>query len=181
MLRHQRHAVAGQGEDKCKDGRVSPAVAVCLSIRLVKPLWEEVSSYRLTPASGSANVTQMPETRSRQTGTRRRRAGAGSGAVIQDLTSSVNELIRQNKALKQQLARLQGHSTGGGTAASRELLALQRRLSRTLDGKVTKPSAASRTRRQISDPAVLQARRAALAKAREALAAKRAAQRGSRS
>jgi len=122
----------------------------------------------------------MPETRSRQTGTRRRRSGTGSGAVIQELTSSVNELIRQNKTLKQQLARLQGHSSGGGTAASRELLALQRRLSRTLDGKVSKTSA-SRTRRQISDPAVLQARRAALAKAREALAAKRAAQRGSRS
>ena len=100
--------------------------------------------------------------------------------MIQELTSSVNELIRQNKTLKQQLARLQGHSSGGGTAASRELLALQRRLSRTLDGKVSKTSA-SRTRRQISDPAVLQARRAALAKAREALAAKRAAQRGSRS
>lgn len=122
----------------------------------------------------------MPETRSRQTGTRRRRPVAGSGAVIQELTSSVNELIRQNKTLKQQLARLQGHTSGGGTAASRELIALQRRLSRTLDGKVSK-SSASRTRRQISDPAVLKARRAALAKAREALAAKRAAQKGARS
>jgi 3-phenylpropionate/cinnamic acid dioxygenase small subunit len=97
--------------------------------------------------------------------------------VIQDLTSSVDELIRQNKALKQQIARLQSHASGATSVASRELLALQRRLSRTLAGRASRSSGASRTRRQISDPAVLQARRAALAKAREALAAKRASQR----
>jgi hypothetical protein len=102
--------------------------------------------------------------------------------VIQDLTSSVDELIKQNKALKQQIARLQSHTSGAGSAASRELLALQRRLSRTLDVRTSRSSGASRStasraRRRISDPVVLQARRAALAKAREALAAKRASQR----
>ena len=121
----------------------------------------------------------MPDTRSRQTGTRRRRPVQGSGAVIQQLTTSVDELIRQNKALKQQLTRLQGQTSGGNAAAFRELIALQRRISRTLDGRSTKASS-TRSRRQISDPTVLQARRAALAKAREALAAKRAAQRSSR-
>jgi hypothetical protein len=126
----------------------------------------------------------MSERRIRQTASRRRRSGARPGAVIQDLTSAVEELIRQNKALKQQIARLQGHAAGATTVASRELLALQRRLSRTLDARTSRSSgsarSASRTRRQISDPAVLQARRAALAKAREALAAKRASQRSSR-
>ena len=99
--------------------------------------------------------------------------------MIQQLTTSVDELIRQNKALKQQLTRLQGQTSGGNAAAFRELIALQRRISRTLDGRSTKASS-TRSRRQISDPTVLQARRAALAKAREALAAKRAAQRSSR-
>jgi 3-phenylpropionate/cinnamic acid dioxygenase small subunit len=96
------------------------------------------------------------------------------------LTSSVDELIRQNKALKQQLTRLQSQASGGNTAASRELIALQRRISRTLDGRASSKASSTRSRRQISDPTVLQARRAALAKAREALAAKRAAQRSSR-
>jgi hypothetical protein len=124
----------------------------------------------------------MSETRNRQTASRRRRSGTRPGAVIQDLTSSVDELIRQNKALKQQIARLQSHTSGAGSAASRELLALQRRLSRTLDVRTSRSAGgasrtASRARRRISDPVVLQARRAALAKAREALAAKRASQR----
>jgi hypothetical protein len=123
----------------------------------------------------------MSETRNRQTASRRRRSGTRPGAVIQDLTSSVDELIKQNKALKQQIARLQSHTSGAGSAASRELLALQRRLSRTLDVRPSRSSGTSRTasraRRRISDPVVLQARRAALAKAREALAAKRASQR----
>ena len=128
----------------------------------------------------------MPDTKTRQPASRRRRSGAGSGnALIEELSSSVDELIRQNKALKQQLARLEGQSAGrGGQQPPRELVALQRRLSRTLDGRPAGSAArgrqsTARQRRRISDPTVLESRRAALAKAREALAAKRAAQRGS--
>lgn len=95
------------------------------------------------------------------------------------LTGSVDELIRQQKALKQQLAKLTGRSAGGGSEAARKLAALQRRLSSTLSGKVSKSTSPARARRTIADPAVLQARRAATAKAREALAAKRAAERDS--
>lgn len=97
--------------------------------------------------------------------------------MIQELTSSVNELIRQNKTLKQQLARLESRSSNAGTSLpSRELAALQRRLSRTLDGRPSRQQAGVR-RGRISNPVVLESRRAALAKAREALAAKRAAHR----
>ncbi len=130
----------------------------------------------------------MPDTKTRQPASRRRRSSTGSGnALLEEVSSSVDELIRQNKALKQQLARLEGMSAGGGAQLpSRELVALQRRLSRTLDGRPAGSAArgrqsSTRQRRRISDPTVLESRRAALAKAREALAAKRAAQRDSKS
>jgi hypothetical protein len=113
----------------------------------------------------------MPETRGRPTGSRRRTT-TGSSPLITDLTASVNQLIRENKALKQQLARAQ--PTDGAFASPRQLASLQRRLQTAMTGTGTRTRAVSGTRRRrVQDPAVLESRRASLAKAREALAQKR--------
>jgi hypothetical protein len=121
----------------------------------------------------------MAQARSRQTtGIRRRSTVSGSGA-IDDLTNSVNELIRENKALKAQLARFTGN--GGWPAAPRQLIALQRNVMRAMTGgattrtrrvRATTPVTTTAPQRKITDPAVLERRRASLAKARAARSAK---------
>ena len=95
----------------------------------------------------------------------------------------VDKLIAENRELKRQIARVE-RSAGGGDGlgqTARALSGLQRRVSWALGsdgGRGRRRGAAEpvavRTRRKITDPEVLERRRAALAKARAARAAKRA-------
>jgi len=101
----------------------------------------------------------------------RRRRPAGGDSVVEELDKLVTELIRENTRLKRELSRLEAGK--GASNASAALGSLNRRIASAL-GKDAEPPA-KRTRRKITDPAVLQVRREALARAREARAAKRAA------
>jgi hypothetical protein len=94
------------------------------------------------------------------------------------LTSSIDALIRENTALKKQLARLQGN--GSGTSAGpqgRVLVTLQRRIARALNTRSSGGAPKRQTRRRVTDPQVLEIRRQALAKARQVRAEKLAAKR----
>jgi cell division septum initiation protein DivIVA len=115
-----------------------------------------------------------------------------SGTVLEQLTTSIDALVRENKSLKRQIARLEAKGVTAGTSASeRTLLSIKRSVDRALDGggRVSggagrqRAAAAqqTRTRRRITDPTILEARRQALARARQALAEKRAASKASSS
>jgi type II secretory pathway component HofQ len=97
----------------------------------------------------------------------------------------VDQLINENRQLKRALARAE-KAQGGGTVgqAAKALSGIQRRLNRALDGasqtrrqRPAAAAAASRPRRKVTDPEMLERRRQALAKARAARQAKRQAAR----
>jgi hypothetical protein len=98
------------------------------------------------------------------------------------LTAQVDRLIAENRDLKRALAKTQQTAGGGLGQASRTLAGLQRRVSQALAsdgrgrgrGRSAETAAAPRPRRKVTDPEVLERRRASLAKARAARAAKRA-------
>ena len=112
--------------------------------------------------------------------TRRRRRGQGDSAngLASSLLSQVTDLVAENKQLTEENRELRAivdrvsqavkgvssrrQSTGGGTSAG--------------SGE---PVRKRRTRRKITDPATLERRRAALAKARKVLADRRAASKAS--
>jgi hypothetical protein len=122
--------------------------------------------------------------------TRRRRPS--NGAAVADLKTTVDSLIRENRTLKRQLAKLEaaGATSGRGRRANsittgvsaltrkveRALAASQprtgRRSSTSTRAKATKIRT---TTRHPSSPETQAKRLAALAKAREARAAKKAA------
>jgi hypothetical protein len=98
----------------------------------------------------------------------------------------VDQLINENRQLKRALARAE-KAQGGATLgqATKALSGIQRRLNRALDGasqtrrqRPAATAAASRPRRKVTDPEVLERRRQALTKARAARQAKRQAARG---
>jgi hypothetical protein len=118
---------------------------------------------------------------------RSRRPRVSGDELVATLTDMVDRLIEENRELKRALARAERSTGDGGLGqATRALSGLQRRVSRALSGAAgpgrrgaTQP-APPRPRRKVTDPEVLERRRAALAKARAARAAKRqAAQQGS--
>ena len=110
--------------------------------------------------------------------TRRRRSKRQSGAtngVATTLLSQVNELVAENRSL---------------TRENKDLLAILERVTQAVKGLPGRPATGGRgatqgpgprtrrvrrTRRKITDPATLERRRAALAKARSVLAERRAA------
>jgi cell division septum initiation protein DivIVA len=100
--------------------------------------------------------------------------------VLAQLTAQVDRLIAENRDLKRAIARVQ-QAAGGLGESARTLAGLQRRVSQALasDGRVrgrgrgAEPAATPKPRRKVTDPEVLERRRAALAKARAARAAKR--------
>jgi hypothetical protein len=102
--------------------------------------------------------------------------------VLADLDRMISALIKENRELHRQIDRLSRQASGGTSGtAERALRSLQIRISRAVDGGTsTRPRRPARaatvspTRRTVTDPEVLERRRQALAKAREALAAKRA-------
>src|SRR5262245_62702937 len=110
-------------------------------------------------------------------------------ALVADLSEMVDRLIRENKELKRELARVsKSESTAGNLGqATKTLSGLQRRLSRALSetaaprrrGSTPAPAPAPKPRRRVTDPEVLERRRQALVKARAARQAKREAAAGS--
>ena len=139
---------------------------------------------------------------SRETSTRRARGRGGSrGAgttsaprgsrgsrepldrVLAELDRMITALIQENRDLKRQIDRASRQGLdASSSSADRMLRSIQRRISRASDSgrtatrqRSTSTATESRTRRKITDPEVLERRRQALAKARAARAAKRAA------
>jgi len=116
----------------------------------------------------------MPRTSSRRT----RSSGGADGRSVRPALTRLRKLVEkaesvtiENKALRTEVKRLQ-----------RELRAVQSALVGLAPGGGRRRSgggaAPKRTRRPITDPAVLERRRAALAKAREVRAKNRAAAKG---
>lgn len=102
--------------------------------------------------------------------------------VLTQLDQMISTLIKENRDLKRQIDKASRQTIGdtSGTA-DRLLRSIQRRITRAGDGgrasgrrRSVAAAPASRTRRKITDPEVLERRRQALAKARAARAAKRA-------
>jgi hypothetical protein len=113
---------------------------------------------------------------------RARRSPKGSGAV-DELKVLVESLIKENQSLKRQLARLE--TKAGGTTAIRGLTTIARRLERALESTVAgrprsgtsrtlRPTATVAKLRKPASPETQAKRLAALAKARQARAAKKA-------
>jgi hypothetical protein len=120
--------------------------------------------------------------------TRRPTKGAGT---VDELKVLVNSLIKENQRLKRQLVRLETKTVGlAPSTATRALTAIARRLERALGSDATgrrrrgtSSSTAGRTRRSSTtatkarkpaSPETQAKRLAALARAREARAAKKA-------
>jgi hypothetical protein len=120
------------------------------------------------------------------TGRARRPRPSGDNLVAQ-LTGMVDQLIAENREIKRAIARAEKaqSAVGGLGQATKVLSGLQRRVSQALadvpaaGGRrrrgAADAAAAPRPRRQVTDPDVLERRRAALVKARAARAAKREA------
>src|ERR1700730_897805 len=108
---------------------------------------------------------------------RRRNRTAGDTPLVDQLTASIDALIRENTALKRQLAKLQGNGSGHAAGPQgRALVTLPPRIGPAPD--VGAPAATPpkrQTRRRVTDPKVLEIRRQALAKARQVRAEKLAA------
>jgi len=100
-------------------------------------------------------------------------AGIGSPstllAQVSELVSENQALVRENKELQTIIARVTQVVSSGPRGSRRSL--------QETAGRPTAPRANGhrRQRRRITDPATLERRRAALAKARQVLAEKRAA------
>ena len=102
--------------------------------------------------------------------------------VLADLDRMISALIKENRELHRQIDKLSRQALGATSGtAERVLRSIQRRISSAVDGQATTrrrrsvlAAPVSRTPRKITDPEVLERRRQALAKAREARAAKRA-------
>jgi hypothetical protein len=110
---------------------------------------------------------------------RNRRARKGAGAV-DELKVLVDSLIKENTSLKRQLARLETKTVGrAATMATRGLATIARRLERALGsaataGRTRRPNATAAKARKPASPETQAKRLAALARAREARAAKKA-------
>ena len=135
---------------------------------MVTPSDEPSTTPRRTRRSASTARTRRP----RQSG----------DELLAQLTDQVDRLIAENRDLKRAIAKAQQAAGGGLGQAGRALAGLQRRVSQALAsdgrgrGRGRGPAeAAPRPRRKVTDPEVLERRRASLAKARAARAAKRAA------
>jgi hypothetical protein len=98
---------------------------------------------------------------------------AGGRSLAQDLCDThLQELVRRSHAPKR------GRRPKATTAAAGRVSAATRRPRKARTARPSrKAGTAKTTRRRITDPTVLEKRRAALAKAREALAKKRADER----
>jgi len=122
-----------------------------------------------------------PRTTKRRRRSKGQPAAAGNGSPatllsqVSELVNANQALVRENKELHSIIARVSQavHITSSLPRGSR------RRLQET-GGRVarSRPDGHRRQRRRITDPASLERRRAALAKARQVLAERRAAAKG---
>jgi hypothetical protein len=111
-----------------------------------------------------------------------RRVRQPTEQVLAELESMMSALIKENRGLQRQIDNLSKQGAGAASATvERALLSIQRRISGSLNGERTtgrrrspRATPVSKARRKIADPQLLERRRQALAKAREARAAKRA-------
>jgi hypothetical protein len=123
---------------------------------------------RLGPSDVKSRVARLPSD--------------GSANMV---LNQVTELVQQNQALARENSQLKSVLTDIARAAERMAARPQRSARGELAERM--PLTASRRARgprlevrRVTDPVILQRRRAAIAKAREALAAKRAAQKARR-
>jgi len=93
----------------------------------------------------------------------------------------ISALIKENRELHRQIDKLSRPTVGAASGtAERALRSLERRIRVSLDGAATgrrrsaRATSAPREKRKVTDPELLERRRQALVKAREARAAKRA-------
>ena len=112
-------------------------------------------------------------------GRKRGRPTQSANGSAAGLLSQVSALVTENLKLARENKEL--HSVLDGITASVQrfgstIVRSSRRI-RIPAPSIGRPSGRRRTRRRITDPAALERRRAALAKARQVLAAKRAAAR----
>src|SRR5438309_9262062 len=146
---------------------------------------ETVDGSSATPFSGTRSRRRTSAAASGSGSRRSRRTSLAGDALVSSLTEMVDQLIRENRQLKRAIVRAEksaGSSAGLGQAA-RALTGLQRRVDRALSSSATPrgrraaapTAAASRPRRKVTDPEVLERRRQALVKARAARQAKRQA------
>jgi hypothetical protein len=132
-----------------------------------------------TPTTIRRRTRRSASTASGSTRTRRPRQSGEN--LLAQLTALVDRLIAENRELKRAIAKAEKAAGGGLGQATSTLAGLQRRVSQALAsdgrgrGRRAEAAAAPRPRRMVTDPDVLERRRAALAKARAARAAKRAA------
>ena len=133
-----------------------------------------------TSRSGSRGRTRNAKTSS--SAGRSRGSRQPTERVLAELDQMVSVLIKENRELQRKIDRLsrQGSSPASGST-ERGLRSIQRRISRAVDGgttsrrrRSTAAASGTGTRRKVTDPEVLERRRQALAKARQARAAKRA-------
>jgi pimeloyl-ACP methyl ester carboxylesterase len=105
----------------------------------------------------------------------RRRAGARQPIeeVVAELDRMISALIEENRELRREVDRLSRQAGGTSGTVERALRSLLRRVSRALEGG-TRARRQRSARGKITDPELLERRRQALAKAREARAARRA-------
>jgi hypothetical protein len=102
--------------------------------------------------------------------------------MLAELELMVSALIKENRELHRQIDKLSKPTSGSSFGTiERALRSIERRISGSLDGRMTvgrrssaRTASAPRARRKVTDPLLLERRRQALAKAREARAAKRA-------
>jgi cell division septum initiation protein DivIVA len=120
---------------------------------------------------------------------RARRAKVAGDDLLSDLAQRVDQLIKENRELKRTLERVakNAQASAGMGQATKVLSGLQRRVAQALEsrpagrgrglgrGAAAATAPASRPRRKVTDPVILERRREALAKARAALKAKREA------
>src|SRR5262245_3646775 len=148
-------------------------------------------SMIMTSADEASSTSPARARRSRRPAGAAPRRGRGAQPGGEDLVASLSEmvdrLIAENRDLKRAIARAEQGAGAGLGQATRVLSGSQRRVSQALGAGVpaargrgraaAAEAAAPRPRRKVTDPEVLERRRAALAKARAARAAKRAAAR----
>ena len=124
------------------------------------------------------------ETGATSTPSRRRRRRATGDEILAELDRMITQLIKENRQLQRQIAKLSARSNGATSgSAGRVLRSLERKVSRVVSGPATSTrrrrstaaAAVSKPRRKITDPEVLAKRRDALAKARAVRAEKRSA------
>jgi hypothetical protein len=107
----------------------------------------------------------------------RRRAGSATNGSAAGLLSQVSALVAENLKLARENKELHSVLDTITQSVRRVGSAVGRTSRRVAAASIRRTSGRSRTRRRITDPAALERRRAALAKARQVLAAKRAAAR----